>query len=610
MSADFNFDGWASTNRARIQALLDAGVSESDAQGQDPGRLRASMRYSLLAPGKRIRPLMGLAAAQAVGAAGDEPEILRAVCAVELVHCYSLIHDDLPAMDDDDMRRGKPSNHRAFNEAVAILAGDALLTEAFGWVADAFARLTPANASAGLQAVIALSKYAGMPGMVGGQARDLGEPNPKTLPDLEVLHLEKTGGLFQAAAEIGALAAGASPEDVTRISEFAWRYGVAFQHADDVDDGEHEGLAKESFARRRTLVTEAAGLVEPFGPGRQPCDTSRNKWVSNPRQKTLRRKLTHIGPKAQGDQTRCHWIVNAMSWDDVTHVHAPPPTAKRPPENREQAFLVVLSGSCMGEMYRISKSKTVIGRGQKADIRILDDGISREHCQIHLEDGVFTLSDLGSTNGTYCKGIRTDSHALADGDKILVGSNTILKFSFHDQEDEKFQRQMYESALRDDLTKAFNKKYFMDRLESEFAYSVRHQSPLSLVGFDIDHFKQINDTYGHPAGDRVLADLSKLMLGLIRVEDVFARVGGEEFSSILRGADSEQGLVVAERLRQATAAQRFEYEGQPIPVTISVGLVSAPNHSVRDAMEFIAAADQALYEAKRGGRNRVCVWNR
>jgi len=302
------------------------------------------------------------------------------------------------------------------------------------------------------------------------------------------------------------------------------------------------------------------------------------------------------------------WKDCTVSWDDITHVKAPPTQAVKVPASRDQAYLIVLAGSSMGEMFKITHEKTIIGRGQRADVRMMDEGVSREHCEILLEGDKIVLHDLGSTNGTYCRGLRIDRHELADGDKILVGSGTVLKFTYHDKLDETFQRQMYESALRDDLTKAFNKKYFMDRVESEFAYAVRHNVPLSLVAFDIDHFKSINDTYGHPAGDHVLAELSSNILGLVRVEDVFARVGGEEFSTICRGADPQQGMIVAERLRQAVEQRSFIFDNKHIPVTISVGLASVPDPSIRDAMEFISAADQMLYEAKRGGRNRVCAW--
>lgn len=301
-----------------------------------------------------------------------------------------------------------------------------------------------------------------------------------------------------------------------------------------------------------------------------------------------------------------------MSWDDVTHVQAPPQTLNRavPINKRDQAYLIVLAGSMMGEMYKIGRERTVIGRGQRADIRLVDDGISREHCEIVIENDKLVLRDLGSTNGTYCKGVRVTRHELVDGDKVLVGSNTVLKFTYHDKLDETFQRQMLESALRDDLTKAFNKKYFMDRVESEFAYSLRHNVPLTLIAFDLDHFKSINDTYGHPAGDYVLSEVSGVVHASIRVEDVFARVGGEEFSVLCRGTDGIQGYTVSERLRSAVHTKTFTWDGRVIPVTMSVGVATVPDASIRDAMEFIAATDQVLYEAKRGGRNRVCVWKK
>lgn len=302
----------------------------------------------------------------------------------------------------------------------------------------------------------------------------------------------------------------------------------------------------------------------------------------------------------------------SVSWDDVTHVQAPPQQIApgRNAPRRDQAYLIVLAGSMMGEMYKVGHERTIIGRGQRADIRILDEGISREHCELVVEGDKVFLRDMGSTNGTYCKGIRVNNHELTDGDKILVGSNTVLKFTYHDKLDETFQRQMYESALRDDLTKAFNKKYFMDRVESEFAYALRHHIPLTLVAFDLDHFKSVNDTYGHLAGDHVLSEVSEIILASIRVEDVFARVGGEEFSVICRGTDGHQGRIVAERLRSGVANKQFVYDGKVIPVTISVGMASVPNTGMKDAIEFIAAADQVLYEAKRSGRNRVCVWKK
>jgi len=299
-----------------------------------------------------------------------------------------------------------------------------------------------------------------------------------------------------------------------------------------------------------------------------------------------------------------------VSWDEVTNVHMPLlGPGNSAPTKPDAAYLVVLAGAMMGEMFRLTEERTVIGRGQKADIRILDDGISREHCEIVSAGGRMVLRDLGSTNGTFCKGVRVKGHELGDGDKILVGSNTVLKFTYHDQIDSDFQRQMYESALRDDLTKAFNKKYFMDRIESEFAYSIRHQIPLTLISFDLDHFKKINDTHGHLAGDYVLTEVSSTIISSIRVEDVFARVGGEEFTVICRGTPAEPGLVVAERLRTAVERRQFTYNNKSIPVTLSVGMATVPGHGLKDAVGFMSAADKALYAAKHGGRNKVCVFS-
>ncbi len=298
----------------------------------------------------------------------------------------------------------------------------------------------------------------------------------------------------------------------------------------------------------------------------------------------------------------------AIDWEDITRIQDGPPGSSKAKVDREHAYLIVLAGSAMGEMFKLSRRQTIIGRGQTAHIRMMDEGVSREHCEIQMEGSTLILHDLGSTNGTFCRGARVDRHTLEDGDKILVGSTTVLKFTYHDSLDELFQRQMYESALRDDLTKTFNKKYFTDRLESEFAHALRTKADLSLVAFDLDHFKLVNDTYGHPAGDQVLSEVAQTVAVLVRVEDVFARIGGEEFAVICRGADRVQGQTVAERIRQAVEAHRCLVDGHEVPVAISAGVASVPDTRITDAQALVAAADQALYDAKRAGRNRVCFW--
>jgi two-component system, cell cycle response regulator len=301
----------------------------------------------------------------------------------------------------------------------------------------------------------------------------------------------------------------------------------------------------------------------------------------------------------------------ANPFDDTTRMSpAPGPQGA---EEGQMAYLVVLAGSNVGEMYKVEKEKTVMGRGETADIRLFDDGISREHAQVVQEAGKNggptqnILEDMGSTNGTFCNGAKVLRQALADGDKILLGSTTILKFSYGDKLDEMFQRQMSESALRDGLTKAFNKRYFSERLESEYLYAVRHDVPLALAFLDIDHFKKINDVHGHPAGDYVLVELAKLAHGSLRNEDIFCRYGGEEFAVISRGTELADGEALAERLRRAVESHVFTWDGKTIPVTVSVGVARAPREGVGSPAEFIAVADEAMYEAKRSGRNRVCV---
>lgn len=295
-----------------------------------------------------------------------------------------------------------------------------------------------------------------------------------------------------------------------------------------------------------------------------------------------------------------------LDWDDETKMS---PLAAVEPlgAQRDRAYLIVLAGSNVGEMFKLSKSETVIGRGQGADIQILDEGISRRHASIRVENDEIVIQDLGSRNGTFANGQRITRHVLRDGDKIQVGSTTILKFTYHDHLDESFQRQMYESALRDGLTKAFNKKYFLDRLESEFRFAKRHRVPLSLLLLDIDHFKTINDVHGHLAGDYVLSALSRRMQEIIRSEDVFARYGGEEFAVICRAIDVDRAHVFAERVRSSVQGHQFRFANQVIPVTVSIGVAGLPQNDAQEPLGLVSAADEALYGAKRGGRNRVCV---
>ena len=282
-------------------------------------------------------------------------------------------------------------------------------------------------------------------------------------------------------------------------------------------------------------------------------------------------------------------------------------TPKPPSDGQHEAYLVVMAGSNVGEMYKVDKPQVVIGRGDKADLRLFDDGISRDHARI-VQDGVqMVLEDMGSTNGTFCNGERVTRQVLSEGDKILLGSTTILKFSHQDKLEEAFQRQMSESALRDGLTRAYNKRYFSERTESELQYALRHSAPLSLIFLDIDHFKKINDVHGHQAGDHVLVQLATLAMSMLGEDEIFARYGGEEFAIVARGLDMPDAQALSERIRASVEAHPFVFAGKPISVTISVGVSRAPGLAIATPMDLVARADEALYAAKRGGRNQVCL---
>jgi diguanylate cyclase (GGDEF)-like protein len=274
--------------------------------------------------------------------------------------------------------------------------------------------------------------------------------------------------------------------------------------------------------------------------------------------------------------------------------------------SRDRAYLIVISGVQVGEMISLGDN-TVLGRGADVDVRLHEDKLSRRHCRFFVEDGASYVEDLKSSNGTFVNGARIERQKLNDGDKIQIGETTILKFTYHDRLEEDFQKQMYESALRDGLTKAYNKKYFLDRIRVELAFTGRHKSPLSLILFDIDHFKKINDTHGHLAGDKVLVALAQHVSRLLRAEDVFARYGGEEFVVLCRQTELANAEILAQRIRATIEQLEIIFKGDRIPVTVSLGVAMIPTPNVADVDSFIANADEALYEAKRSGRNRVVV---
>jgi two-component system, cell cycle response regulator len=291
--------------------------------------------------------------------------------------------------------------------------------------------------------------------------------------------------------------------------------------------------------------------------------------------------------------------------DEPTKIGKAEAFGPQPGAKRDRPYFIVLAGSNIGKMFKVSGDSVVIGRSSDAQIRLEDDGISRKHARVFIENGDLWIEDLKSANGTIINGRAIDRQRLADGDKLQVGATTILKFTYHDDLDDNFQQKMYDAALQDGLTGAFNKRHFLDRLALEIAYARRHSSALTLMMLDVDHFKTINDRYGHLAGDHVLVKLAQLVSGQLRQEDLFARYGGEEFAVLCRGVSLGAASVLAERIRAMVETTTFEHQGKAMPVTISIGVAPHTPEATDGGTQLIADADAALYDAKRGGRNRV-----
>lgn len=274
-----------------------------------------------------------------------------------------------------------------------------------------------------------------------------------------------------------------------------------------------------------------------------------------------------------------------------------------------RALLTVVSGPNIGRVYSVRDAETVFGRGKEAHVRIEDAGASRAHARIVLQEGPrYFLEDLKSTNGTFVAGRRIDRVELASGDRIHIGPNVVVTFAILDAQAESLARQHYESSVRDPLTRAHNRRYLVERLASEIAYARRHSTRLALILFDLDHFKRVNDTNGHLAGDDVLRDVAALVSRMIRSEDVFARFGGEEFVILVRGISHANVGRFAERLRQAVESLEVVHDAAVLRVTISVGYASLDEFAdaVRTPETMMRVADERLYRAKTAGRNRVC----
>ncbi len=271
--------------------------------------------------------------------------------------------------------------------------------------------------------------------------------------------------------------------------------------------------------------------------------------------------------------------------------------------------LVVLGGMDVGSVITVGDRELTLGRGGECDVHLQDDGISRRHAKVRVNArGELVVQDLRSTNGTYVRGQRISMATLAAGDKVLLGRRTVLKYMVHDRIDQDYQQEIYTSTTRDPLTKAHNRKYLTQRLVTDLSYARRHHQSLGLVMFDIDHFKEVNDTFGHPTGDQVLMAVCEVVSRMIRAEDVLARYGGEEFCVLAQGIDLEGARRLAEKIRREVSKRTVTAlidSRSIVRVSVSVGVAVMTPGAAVDSATLIAQADENLYKAKNAGRDRV-----
>jgi diguanylate cyclase (GGDEF)-like protein len=262
------------------------------------------------------------------------------------------------------------------------------------------------------------------------------------------------------------------------------------------------------------------------------------------------------------------------------------------------------TGAGMGTRYPLADTPVVLGRGNDCDIRITDHSVSRRHARIQPgADGYYAV-DLQSTNGTYVNDVPASICKLKDGDYLRVG-NCIYRYLAGGNVEAEYHEEIYRLTIIDALTDIHNKRYLLEFLDREIARSARYCRPLTLIMFDLDRFKRINDELGHLGGDFTLREVAATVKGSIRKEELFARYGGEEFSIVLPETPLEGALVVAERIRTLLQDHTFHYEGKTYPITVSLGVATTAGDQSMTPTELIRRVDEKLYEAKNAGRNCV-----
>jgi len=303
---------------------------------------------------------------------------------------------------------------------------------------------------------------------------------------------------------------------------------------------------------------------------------------------------------------------------DSTHLRPTNQDAKSAQKDRRPA-LVSLRGELMAVPIPLERDEVVIGRAIEADVRLNDSRASRLHARITSEHDAksgttnYRITDLGSTNGTLVNGELTTEAPLHDGDKIVIGDH-LFRFDMLDEIDREFQQQIHRLIAHDELTGLLTSKSFFSELRRESARAESESRPFCVLMMDLDHFKEVNDTYGHLVGSKTLEETGRVIKEALRAGDVAARFGGEEFAAFLLDANYAQGLVAAERVRVAVAGHEFPVTRMESPdsqtthrITISIGVAAYPDDAT-DPIHLIELADSALYRAKRNGRDQICAY--
>jgi diguanylate cyclase (GGDEF)-like protein len=268
----------------------------------------------------------------------------------------------------------------------------------------------------------------------------------------------------------------------------------------------------------------------------------------------------------------------------------------------DRGTLTMVSGAEAGIVFRLG-AQTYIGRALECDIRVEDVGVSRRHAVVTQEaDTAYVVQDLGSRNGTTVRGRPATREYLADGDRVGIGPIQ-FRFALADETEEEALRRRYESSIIDGLTGALNRTHFHDRLIGELAFAKRHQCEVSLLFLDIDHFKEVNDSFGHVVGDAALKHFTATVHKALRTEDVFARYGGEEFAIIARGIDRDHAMAFAERIRKLVEGAQLVVDDVKIPLTVSIGVASLADCRDASLDQLMELSDKRLYLAKAAGRN-------